>query len=102
MARPFSTVGSADCRHSPEVLLERRERRRAFRKAASLTREAIAELPELYRIVVEDHLLNSRALPAIAADWGLFPGQLEVMLRLALERLREQMPAEMIETLVAS
>jgi DNA-directed RNA polymerase specialized sigma24 family protein len=99
MARPFSTVGSPECRLSPAVLLERRERRTAFREAAGRTRKLVEQLPERLRILVRLHFLHRMPTDAVAALHGWTEEQVRDGLAQALALLRDKLPANVCDLL---
>lgn len=66
---------------SPEALLLRREQ-------LGFLRDAVAELPERLRLVVEQYFFQQRKMAAIAADLGVTESRVSQMRSQALKQLR--------------
>lgn len=78
---------------SPEDLLEHGER-------LTYLREAIAELPDRLRVVVEDYFFSERPMADIAEDLGVTDSRISQMRAEALSLLRDALNHELEPTLV--
>lgn len=80
---------------SPEALLEQAEK-------LTYLREAIAELPERLRVVVEDYFFAERPMADIAAELGVTDSRISQMRAEALTLLRDALNHALEPTLVKS
>ena len=66
------------------------------RELSAALAAAIAELPDLYRDVLDRHLRDGRSAGEIARDLDRSPGTVRVQIHRALELLRQSLPAGLV------